>query len=261
MIGLAASGPPDGFTGDVGAEPERLDEQRLLVRERRLELGDVDRAVVDARRPWRRAGRRRLGEVAHARVVHSVRCSKPGDPHRVLAQLPGLVGAGDDHRARAVGDRRQVVPAQRRAHVVLCEQLVDVEVAGDLRVRVRLAVTPAAGRDLGHLALGDLARVDQRPGLQRGERRGVDAERREVVRVHLHRVDERRVGGRRPTRAHDHRDVDVAELQPEPRLVHRPRAVHLDVRVALRRPRADGVDVLHERERLAGRRSRSSPRR
>ena len=115
-----------------------------------------------------------------------------------------------------------------------------------------LAVARVTRRDLGHLALGDLARVEQRRGLHRGEAHRVGAERREIERVHLHRVDVRGVGGGRPSGAHRQRDVDVAEQQPHPRLVQRPRAVHLDVRVALRRPRADGVDVLHERERLAG---------
>ena len=50
MIGLAASGPPDGFTATSRTEAERLDEHRLLVRERSLELGDLDRCLVDARR-------------------------------------------------------------------------------------------------------------------------------------------------------------------------------------------------------------------
>ena len=60
------------------------------------------------------------------------------------------------------------------------------------------------------------------------------------------------IAGRGATGAGDDRDLDVALLEPQPRLVERPRAVHLHVRVALRRPRADRVEVRHERERLAG---------
>ena len=51
----------------------------------------------------------------------------------------------------------------------------------------------------------------------------------EEVRVHLHRVDERRVPGGRASRTGDHRDLDVALLEAQPRLVERPGPVHLDV--------------------------------
>ena len=49
-IGLAASAPPDGLTFVDVAKPDGLGEDQLLVGERRVELGDVDRA--GCRRPW-----------------------------------------------------------------------------------------------------------------------------------------------------------------------------------------------------------------
>ena len=55
IIGLAASAPPDGFIRDVVAEPERLAQDQLLVREGRVQLGDVD--AVRRRRPVPRRAR------------------------------------------------------------------------------------------------------------------------------------------------------------------------------------------------------------
>ena len=105
---------------------------------------------------------------------------------------------------------------------------------------------------LGHRALVGDAGGDHGAGLQGGERERVGAEGREEVRVHLHRVDERRVAGRRAARAGDDGDLDVALLQPQPRLVERPGPVHLDVGVALGWPGADGVEV-RRRTRRPGR--------
>ena len=130
--------------------------------------------------------------------------------------------------------------AQRLADVVVGEQLVD------------RAVAPGADRDLGHGPLVGDAGGDHGPGLQRGEGQGVGAERGQDVGVHLHRVDERGVAGRRATRAGHDGDLDVALVQPEPRLVEGPGAVHLHVRVALGRPGTDGVEVEDEGEGLAG---------
>ena len=229
MIGFAASAPPDRFTGTESSSPSDLPQEELLVGERGLQLGEFDRPVGDPRGLGGDAGRRRVGEVAQRRVVALGAVVETGDPRGTLPELLRTTRGREHHRARTVADRRQVVATQWCAHVLLFEQLVDVEVAGDLRVRVRLAVAAAARRDLRHVALGDLARVDQRACLERREAQRVDAERREVVRVHLHRVDQRGVGGRRTTGTGDHRDLDVTVVQTKPRFVHRPRAVHLDV--------------------------------
>ena len=152
-----------------------------------------------------------------------------GDPCRALSELLSATRGREHHRARTVADGRQVVTAEWCSHVLRFEQLVDVEVARDLRVGIRFAVAATARRDLGHVALGDLSGVDQGTRLERREAQRVDAERREVIRVHLHRVDQRGVGRRRTTRTGDHRDVDVTVVETKPRFVHRPRAVHLDV--------------------------------
>ena len=85
------------------------------------------------------------------------------------------------------------------------------------------------------------------------ERHVVGPERHEVVRVVLEaRATSRRSPRERDARGEHERDVDVAVLQPHPRFVQRPRAVHLDVRLRDRRPRAGGLEHLHERERAAG---------
>ena len=58
-IGLAASVPPDGFTFVDDGKPDGLGEDQVLVGERRVDLGHLDRADVAARgRLGRRRGRR-----------------------------------------------------------------------------------------------------------------------------------------------------------------------------------------------------------
>ena len=57
--------------------------------------------------------------------------------------------------------------------------------------------------------------------------------------------------GRRLARADHDGGVDVADLEADPRLEQRPRAVHLDVALVDRRPGADAVDVGDEGERRA----------
>ena len=78
---------------------------------------------------------------------------------------------GDDHRRRAVGDRREVVRAERRGEVRLAEEVVDGRVLRHLRVRVLQRVadgcaltTSAKSRSLA------IARIQQRPRLDAGER-------------------------------------------------------------------------------------------
>ena len=251
MIGICCERAARLVHRDRLVEPEHLPQEELLVRERSLQLGDIDGTVGETRGLGGDPRRRGVGEVAQGRVVALGSMLEAGDPRGTLAELLRAARGREHHRARTVADGRQVVAAEWGAHVVLCEQVVDVEVAGDLSVRVRLRVTATACRDLRHVALGDLARVDQRARLERGEAQRVDAEWCEVVGVHLHRVDQRGVRSRRAARTGDHRDLDVTVVQAEPRLVERPRSVHLHVRVAFGRPRADGVEVADERERRA----------
>src|SRR6266540_2107360 len=155
--------------GDVVTETERVAKDPLLVAERGAELGDLDRAVADAGPLTRQAGRRRLREVAHAGLVRLDAMVDAPDPDGPVDQLARLLGGREHDRARAVGDRREVVATQRCGHVRLLEQHVDVVVPAHLRVRVADRLLAAPRRDLGHLALGDLAGVEHGARLKRGE--------------------------------------------------------------------------------------------
>ena len=68
------------------------------MRERGGELGDVDLPVADTRPLGREAGRRRLGEIAHAGLVDVDAVVDPADPDRALAHLLRLVGRREDDR-------------------------------------------------------------------------------------------------------------------------------------------------------------------
>ena len=240
MIGLAFRAPPDGLT--VTSSPSSSTERSSSSSWVNAACSSATSTGPSARPGGlgRDPGRRRVVEGPERRVVALGAVVEAGDVRRSVDQLAGPVAGGQHHGGGAVGDRRHVVAAQRLAQVVAVQQLVDG------------ALAPGADRHLGHRPLVGDAGADHRPGLQGGEGERVGAEGGEVVGVHLHRVDERRVAGGRPARAGDHGDVDVALLQPEPGLVERPGAVHLDVAVPLGRPGADGVEVHDEREGLAG---------
>ena len=120
-----------------------------------------------APRPAASAAMRVDGESARSRnagLWHSVRWSKPVMNAGRSTQLAGPVAGGEHHGGGAVGDRRQVVAAQRLAHVVAGEQRVDVAVALHLRVRVAHRVAAGPDRDLGHRPLVGDAGGDQRRG-------------------------------------------------------------------------------------------------
>ena len=120
-----------------------------------------------------------------------------------------------------------------------------------------------ARRDLGELTLTDGSRLEQRARLQPGE---VDQRRpqgRDRVRIALQREHLVHVRQRRLPEAVDQRAVDLAGLDRDPRLVERPRRVHLDVALPHRRPRARTVEALDEGERattqvVAGARDREA---
>ena len=78
--------------------------------------------------------------------------------------------------------------------------------------------------------------------LQRGHVDHRRPQRQHVVRVVLQRHDLVQVAGRRLAEAVHERAVDLAGLDRDPRLVQRPRRVHLDVALAHRRPRAHRVE-------------------
>ncbi len=78
----------------------------------------------------------------------SMRWSMPADPdRRSCSARVALSPRGEDHRGRAVGDRRQVVAAQRlRARTARRAAASTSDVARHLRVRVRLGVARGCGR-------------------------------------------------------------------------------------------------------------------
>ena len=208
--------------------------------ERGLQLGHLDRTVGQAGRLGGEPGGRRVVERPERGVVALGPVVEAGDVGRTLDQPAGAVPGGQHHGGRPVGDGGHVVPAQRLADVVLGQQGIDV------------ALAPGPHGHLGHRALvGDPASITAR-AWRAAKVRGSAPSGSEEVGVHLHRVDQRRVAGGGSARTGDDGDLDVALLQPEPRLVQRPGAVHLDVRVPLGWPRPDGVEVRDERERLAG---------
>ena len=238
---------------DAGAEPERLAQDRLLVRERRVQLGDVDRRLADARLLRRRcASKRERVRSRTPRPCGSMRWSMPrihaGRSHALRARSPAASTTAT--APSEIG--AQSCFAQRRDEVRLGQQL------GRPRSRPRrsrsgcaFASRRRASGDLRHVALGPAGLLEPSARLQRGERHRVGPERRDDVGVELRRQHLGQVARRRLAEAVDERRLRLAGLDLHPRLVERPGTVHLDVRFGDRRPGADGVERHHEREGLA----------
>src|SRR5207253_10033549 len=89
-------------------------------------------------------------------------------------------------------------------------------------------------------------------GLQRSDADRVRPQWRGEVRIELYGHDLGQVAQRWLPECVHQRRVDVAVLQSDPCLVQRPGAVHLDVRLADRRPGADRVESFDESERHTG---------
>ena len=156
-----------------------------------------------------------------------------------------VLAVGDANFQRKCLDKMETVARQGRtvlfvshnmqAIVRLCPRAIlmkdgSVAMDGDSR-KIALAVSP---------------RVEKGARLQCGDADRVRPERRDAVGIELQRHHVGDVAQRRLAERVHQRRIDVAALEAYPRLVQRPRAVHLDVRVALRRPGADRIDVLHE---------------
>ena len=166
-----------------------------------------------------------------------------------------MVTGDEDDRRRAVDRRADIVGAQRRDHVVGREQLVDAQRSPETAGCLGLPGSRVTSlrHDLGEILLAPTFAREHGLRLERRQRHVVGADRREVVRIELERqrLAQRHAQTRAARREHE-RHVDVAVLQPHPRLVERPRTVHLHVRLGDRRPRTRGFEHLHERERSAG---------
>ena len=93
MIGLALSAPPDGLTVTSSPRPSTRAQQQLLVGERGLQLGHLDRAVAESGRLGGDAGRRRVVEGPERRVVALGAMVEAGDVGRPLDELAGPVAA------------------------------------------------------------------------------------------------------------------------------------------------------------------------
>ena len=174
------------------------------------------------------------------------------DPRRPRAVRPGDVTGGDHHRGGAVGDRRAVVLAEWVDEHRLGQHLIRGLVPFQLRMRVVERRPPAAGDHVGEVLLGGLARFEQRPRLECGERDRVGPQRCDEVRIELTALHLVGRPGRRLAVAVHERGVDLAELQLDPRLVESPGAIHLDVALLDRWPRPDAVERRDEAEGRAG---------
>ena len=169
-----------------------------------------------------------------------------GDPRWTLTQVIGPLTASKDDCGCLIGCRRQVVTTQRVAHVVSCEQLVDRKIALHLCKRVRLGVGAVPSHDLSEIAFGGLTGIDERTCLQCGQCPGVGTQRSEVIGIEFNREQRRWIGVGVLANADGHCDVNVALKKSNVGLVHRPRAVHLDMRLVDCRNHAVGVGVLHK---------------
>src|SRR5215470_6965703 len=167
------------------AQTQDVTENNLLMRERRVQLRDLD-PRCPGRAPGLGRGRRG-GQVAGAQRRRVDPVLEASDPGRALAQLAGPLAGGEDHDRGPVPDRRAVVRAQRLGDVGLAEQLLGGDLAGQLRPRVRHRGGAAVRRDLGHVLLAPHPRLDAEPGLQRGDAHRVGPERGQQVRVELQR--------------------------------------------------------------------------
>ena len=115
-------------------------------------------------------------------------------------------------------------------------------------MRIVPGVAPRARHHLGHVALGDQARVQHQARLQRRQRNAVDPQGRHVIGIELLRQHDRQFARRGLAEAVDQRRVGVAHTNFEDGLIQCPGRVHLHVRFLDRRHRAEGVDTRHEGE-------------
>ena len=249
-IGLPASGPPEGLIATSSARPSSL---------RRISSwwlnGACSSATSTPSRSDAGAARAVEGERVRSRVpmlIGSTYVERLVIHAGRSRHVAGPVVGGQHDRGGTVGHGSAVVLAQRVGVHRPVEQLLDRGPALADGVLVLLGVGERTVHHLGHRPLVPEAGVDARAGLEAGERDGVGPQRRHRVGVELERERTTQHAGRALAEAVDQRGVDLAGLDLDPRLVERPRGVHLDVRLVDRRDHPDRVDGLHERERPPG---------
>ena len=189
IIGLAASAPPDGLTRTASAEPERLAQDQLLMRERRVQLGDVD--LVSPTAPACSPASAVDGDtrqIAHAEV-RAPRCddrcrgSRPARLQSSACAIAGTPAPPRMHRRRSARSRACAAATQSRARRAAS---LRSSVAGSLRVRVCSCVATACAPPprpcrARCLPLG----VDHGARLQRGEQIASGQSGARVVRIEL----------------------------------------------------------------------------
>ena len=239
MTGLAASAPPDGLTRDAVVEPERPAQHDLLGGERGMQLGGVDGPFEGPGALGGEPGRRGVGEVAHAEAVGLDAVVDAADPGRARrterARCHRRRGPRLRRRRRRAGSRRCAAAGRRSrpAGTAPASCACGLSAAA---VRLRAAIDGEGG-------LVGFARVDQRLGLECGERDGVGPERGDVVRVELAGEDVAHLTGRGLPVGVDEGGVGLAGLEssPMPRTAPRRRpSRHGTRRSAARRRRRRG---------------------
>ena len=170
-----------------------------------------------------------------------------GYPGRVLPQLAGPVTGGQHDRRRAVGDRRDVVAAQRIGEVRPGQQLVDrtrrarresVRGAALMESSATWAICSAVHFPESSPNRACRPAVDTASGISGAT----------VYGSVCSASTRRSIPARGLAEAVHQRGVDRAGQDLDVGLVERPRGVHLHVRLVDRRDRADRVDGRQERE-------------
>ncbi len=110
---VPAERPAGGVDPGAVTELERLAQHDLLGAVADAELRHVEGASVEAQVAGGNARRRRIRQVAQAQVVRLDTVIDAADPDRLFAELPCAPAARYEHGRRTVGDRRQVVLAER----------------------------------------------------------------------------------------------------------------------------------------------------
>ena len=261
--GWRASAPPDGLTRTSRAEAERVAQDQLLVRERARAARRRRRFAVPTPAFSPASSRRRARRVRSRapRACGSMRWSMPriqagrsqtlrarSPAASTTAAAPSVIGgqsclrSGDDERSGSASSFSTSKSPR------------------DLRVRVRLARRAGCARRPrpARARCAPASRAARAPAARRAITASGQSGARSRDRAAASSTSGRSPSDDLPKRV-DQRRVDVAGLDLHPRLVERPGAVHLDVRLGDRRPGADGVERDHERERLARRGSRCEP--
>jgi hypothetical protein len=252
IIGLAASGPPDGLTTTSSARPISL--RRIAswwvkqVCSSATSIGPsptpaasaaslADGARVRSRTDSEWASMRWSSPVIQAGRSHSS-AARSGDAS-TMAAPPSVIGAQSSRRS---GLARYSPASSSAAPMSQASWALGLSVGA----------AAVAGGHLGHLGLGGDAGLDAGPGLEGGQLHRGGPQRGGVIGLAHAAEHPGQVAGARLAVAVHQGGVGVARADLQVRLVQRPGAVHLHVAFGHGRPGADGVQRHHKAERLPG---------